>query len=355
MDFSQLQAGNWLKLYIPEAVCAFSGDYAIHVKKGDPKRLIFHLCGGGASWCEDSAKWPSVPETAEKYGHVGLYTVCGDPQPEVFSIVTGEQNGLHSTTAENPFADWSEILVTYATGDFHAGAGELTFTGADGEEHTLHHRGYTNLLAVLKVAKDLFPSLDQLMIYGESAGAFGVAAVAGDIMDRWPDCGDVTILSDSAMLPYDGWGDTARRIWQCPEHIASAVHSDNITLDWFKALYRKYGDKPRYLFSCGNFDHILMMFWHYAADGQFIMDEEYAAAFRRHLTAMCRELKALSPRFGLYIHDFMKETLSPGVLHCCFGCGLFTEGRTDGVSPAEWLKDALDGRIYDVGLGLLEN
>ena len=55
------------------------------------------------------------------------------------------------------------------------------------------------------------------------------------------------------------------------------------------------------------------------------------------------------------LHNFMKETLSPGVLHCCFGCGLFMEGRIDGVSPAEWLKDALDGRIYDVGVGLFEN
>ncbi len=354
MEFQDLQHKEWLKIYIPEAVCAFGGDYCIHVKKGDPKRLIFHLCGGGASWCEDSAKWPSVPETSEKYGHVGLYTVCGDPRPEVFSITTGEQNGLHSTTEENPFADWSEIMVSYVTGDFHAGTGDFTFIGADGQEHTIHYHGYTNLLAILKVAKDLFPALDQLLIYGESAGAFGVAAVSGDIMDAWPECEDVTILSDGAMMPYDGWSDTARRLWQCPDHIASAVHTDNITLDWFKALYSRFGDRPRYLFTCGCRDHVLMLFWHYATDGQFIIEESFGEAFRKNLQNMCKELKELTPKFSLYIHDFMKEELSPGVQHCIFGNESYTRRHIDGVSPAAWLVDAMNGKQYDVGLELLE-
>ena len=355
MEFQDLQHKEWRKLYIPEAVCAFGGDYCIHVKKGDPKRLIFYLCGGGVSWCRESAMWPSCPEVAEIYHHVSLYTIVADPQPEVMSIQTGEQSGIHSTTDENPFAGWSEIMVPYVTADFHAGAGDLSFTGADGQEHILHHQGYTNLQKILLHARELFPEVEHLLICGESAGAFGVTAVAGDIMEAFPACPDVTILCDSAMVPYADWANTAKELWQSPRHIAEAVHSDNITLDWFKALYAKYGDRPRYLFSCGCRDHVLMLFWHYAVDGQFILEASFGEAFRENLRSMCRELKELSPRFGLYIHDFMKEELSPGVQHCVFGNESYTHRDMHGITPVAWLSDAMNGKVYDVGLELLEN
>lgn len=354
MEFQDLQHREWRKFYIPEAVCAFGGDYCIHVKKGDPRRLIFHLCGGGVSWCRESAMWPSCPEVAEIYHHVSLYTIVADPQPEVMSIQTGEQSGIHSTTDENPFADWSEVMVPYVTADFHAGAGDLTFTGADGQEHILHHQGYTNLQKILQRVREWFPSPEQLLICGESAGAFGVAAVSGDIMDAFPSCPDVTILCDSAMVPYDDWGATARELWQSPPHIADAVHSDNITLDWFKAIHKRYGDRPRYLFTCGCRDHVLMLFWHYAVDGQFIMEESFGEAFRENLRKMCLELKALTPRFSLYIHDFMKEELSPGVQHCIFGSESYTRRQVDGITPLRWLVDAMNGKAYDVGLELLD-
>ena len=68
-----------------------------------------------------------------------------------------------------------------------------------------------------------------------------------------------------------------------------------------------------------------------------------------------RELKELTPKFSFYIHDFMADELAPGVLHCSFANGFYTHGRIDGVSPKEWLEDAMNGKLYDVGMGLLED
>ena len=68
MQLQDLQMGEWRKIYLPEASCAFDGDYCFHVRRGDASRLMIYLCGGGVSWDRDSAKWPSTPETAEKYG-----------------------------------------------------------------------------------------------------------------------------------------------------------------------------------------------------------------------------------------------------------------------------------------------
>ncbi len=353
MDLSKLKHGEWCKFYIPEADCAFDGDYCIHVRKGDPKRLMIFLGGGGVSWDKESAKWPNTPETAEKYRHVGLYTVCADTQPEVFSIQTGIANGFHSVTEENPLCDWSEVMIPYVTGDFHTGTGDLIFTAIDGNERVLHHHGYSNLLKILDFIRPAFPAVEHLLICGESAGAFGTAAVAGDIMDAFPECGDATILADSAIMSYD-WSRSVREIWQSPPHIADAVKTENMVTDWFRALYEKYGDKPRYLFSCGCRDQILVMFRIYAETGEFIIDAPHCEEFRGNLKRMCEDLRALSPRFSLYIHDFMADALAPGVQHCIFGNASFTDGRVDGVSPMEWLKDAMSGRMYDVGTGLLE-
>ena len=354
MPIRNMKHHEWKKIYIPGAQCALGGDYCIHIKKGDPRRLIFHLCGGGASWCAESAKWPMVREVSETYQHVGLYTIYADRHPELTSITTSERNGLHSVTAENPFADWSEVMVPYATADFHTGTADFPFTGADGKEYVLHHRGYDNLRIIMKLTKEMFPSVDQLLISGESAGAFGVSANAGQIMDLYPDCDDVTILSDSSFVPYGGWEVAARNVWKSPAHVTEPMKTDNTCLDWFKGLYAKYGDKPRYLFVCGNLDQTLIEYWHYAEDGRYLMDEAYAMAFLEKLAEMCRDFSALSPRCGIYIHNFQKVGQTVGVRHCIFGNACFTRDRVDSISPAQWLKDAVDGNVYHVGLGLLE-
>ncbi len=354
MEFFEIKQGEWRKFYLPEATCAFGGDYCIHIRRGDPKRLMIFLGGGGVSWNRDSAKWPSTSETADIYHHVGLYTVCADPQPEVMSITTDVGSGFHSATEENPLCGWSEVMIPYATGDFHTGTGDLTFTAADGSERILHHHGYLNLLRILDFIRPFFPAVERLFICGESAGAFGTAAVSGDIMDAFPECDDVTILADSALMSRD-WSPSARDIWQSPPHIAEAVKTENMVTDWFRALYEKYGNKPRYLFSCGCRDQILVMFRIYAETGNFVIDPAYCEEFRKHLRKMCIDLKAMNPGFSFYIHDFMAETLAPGVLHCIFGNSFYTNGRIDSVSPKEWLSDAMNGKLYDVGMGLLED
>ena len=93
---------------------------------------MFYLEGGGASWDRESAKWPNTPETREVFGHVPLFSVIADGNPAETSIQTGAWSGYLSTTAENPLCDWSMVIVSYATGDFHTGTGDLRFTAADG-------------------------------------------------------------------------------------------------------------------------------------------------------------------------------------------------------------------------------
>lgn len=354
MNIPFLPQSQWQKIYIPEATCAFGDPYCFHVRKGDPRRLVFWLEGGGASWDRESAKWPNTAETHEVFGHVSLFSVIADTSPEVFSIQTGAWSGLLSTTEENPLADWSMVMVPYATGDFHTGTGDLHFTAADGSERILHHHGYLNLQKILNLVREIFTDVEHLLICGESAGAYGVAAVSGDVMDTFPACDDVTLLCDSALMSHD-WTETVRDIWQAPPHIADAVTSENFVVDWFKALHDRYGDKPRYLYTCGSRDETLVTFGHYLDDGQFMQDETYCEMFRQALGQMCGALKAISPRFAVYIHDFEKERLAPGVKHCIFANGCYTGHNMDGITPKQWLADAMEDRLYDVGVRLLRD
>jgi hypothetical protein len=353
MNMPTLTHGQWNKIFLPEATCAFDAPYCIHVRPGDPRKLLFYLEGGGASWDRDSAKWPGLPETWETYNHPGLFSVIADENPSEDSIHTGAWSGILSVTEENPLADWSMVYVCYATGDFHTGTADLVFTAADGRERVLHHHGYLNLQKVLKLTRGLFPDVEQLMVAGESAGAYGVAAVSGDVMDAFPACDDVTLLCDSALMHHD-WADTVRNIWQAPPHIADAVKSENFVVDWFRALHERYGDKPRYLYSCGHKDETLVTFGHYLDDGQFLQDETYCEMFRLALGKMCDELKAISPRFAVYVHDFEKERHAPGVKHCIFANGCFTGHDMNGITPKEWLNSAMRDELYDVGLELVE-
>ena len=354
MNIESLPKNRWQKIYIHDGTCAFGLPYCIHVRVGDPTRLVFYLEGGGVSWDRESAKWPGTPETTEVFHHAPLYSVVADNHPEEFSIQTGAWSGLLSSTEENPLADWSMVIVPYATGDFHTGTADLHFTAADGSERILHHHGYLNLQKVLRLTRELFTSPARLLICGESAGAYGVAAVSGDVMDAFPSCRDVTLLCDSALMSHD-WSETVRNVWQAPSHIADAVKNENFVVDWFRALHERYGDTPRYLYACGSRDETLVTFGHYLDDGQFMQDELYCEAFRRALARMSADLKDISPRFSLYIHDFEKERCAPGVKHCIFANGCYTAHAMDGITPKRWLADAMADKLYDVGLELLED
>lgn len=95
----------------------------------------------------------------------------------------------------NPFADWSFIVITYATGDFHTGTGDFRYTGEDGAEKTLHFHGYINFRLGLKAGTAYVPAPRKLLIAGDSAGSFAVPALASEIAkDFFPSCRDLSLI-----------------------------------------------------------------------------------------------------------------------------------------------------------------
>lgn len=107
------------------------------------------------------------------------------------------------------------IAFPYATGDFHAGAGEFPYTNAEGRERVLYHHGYTNFRTVMDQMTELsgIDSTDTVVVAVYSAGGFASALLADDVFsDYFPAAKSKTTLADSSLSIYDGWRDVAENV-----------------------------------------------------------------------------------------------------------------------------------------------
>ena len=139
-------------------VCIAGTDYSVFTRKGDPKKLLIFLQGGGACWqgfynCNVLGDAQSPPEEG--------------PYPGVFD----------PTSADNPFADYSVVYMPYCDGSTFGGDNDVN--DADFPfSATRYHRGLRNVSAGMDVAKEMFPRAKQITVMGHSAGGVGVAAFA---------------------------------------------------------------------------------------------------------------------------------------------------------------------------------
>ena len=181
------------------------------------------------------------------------------------------QGGIGSTVDENPFKDWTLIVVPYASGDFHTGTGEYHYT-QDGKDKTVYHNGYNNYSAFIDEIKAYVGEPDTLLVTGFSAGGFATSLLADDVIGRFPTAKNVTVCVDSSLLLYDGWHDTAVNLWQAPKEISNRLTSNNIVLDSLIALHEKHGDNVKILFDCSYRDDTLLQYQSYINTG--VMDKQ---------------------------------------------------------------------------------
>ena len=115
-----------------------------------------------------------------------------------------------SSDARNPYKDFSWIWVPYCTGDVHVGQVEKRFEGK-----MRHFVGRNNLDLMMARATASFPTVDTLVVSGESAGGFGAVTNYDFYRSFYPgentrgvlvdDSGPV--LDDTALAPclQEGW------------------------------------------------------------------------------------------------------------------------------------------------------
>lgn len=124
------QTGPWYRVPIEEGIAGDGSDYYIYIRRGKSSHLCIFFSGGGVAWNEYTA---ARPVTAGKLtaGMPNYYWNNLRPFTQLMNIHIGITDTLNPL---NPFCDWSFVIVTYATGDFHVGDSVFSVYGG-GRQH----------------------------------------------------------------------------------------------------------------------------------------------------------------------------------------------------------------------------
>lgn len=168
--------GDW-KTIAPggDTLCATGTPFSFHVRTADPARVMIFFNGGGACWSAETCD------------------VAGKPSYRPFASAEAGNDPRHYDGAfaldnpENPFRDWSQVFVSYCTGDVHLGAAEASYTRADGTDFSIHHRGWANSMSALDYLFTHFAAPARVAVAGGSAGALSSPVFAAIVARHYPD------------------------------------------------------------------------------------------------------------------------------------------------------------------------
>ena len=324
------EIGKWYDVPVENAFSSDGSEWHGIFRKGTENKVVVYFFGGGVS---------ITPETSE--GGKEFYATTMLAQDFV------AQGGIGSSADDNPFKDWSFIVIPYATGDFHAG------TGIYEGEKTVYHTGYNNYSAFVEQIKPYVGEPDTLLVTGFSAGGFATSLLADDVIDRFPSAGNVTVCVDSSLLLYDGWHDTAVDLWRTPSEISDRLTTDNLVLDSLTALYEKRGDSVKILFDCSYRDDTLMQYQSYIDTGKMDKTKELGDDFQQDLKEMVFALQANIPNVGIYIWNNGEDADTHNTQHTIISSNVFDKLGNDR-SVGEWIFDAVNGDVRTYGLELLD-
>ncbi len=173
----------WERINIPGAKCGNGSDYTVFWKNNSTKKLLVEFMGGGACW--DKKSCVTMPST-------WIY-----PMPELpaFSVFTSTVN------QENPFMDHSFLYFPFCTGDVFTGRRISTYEGTK-----IYHYGYSNVLLALEhLSKNKivdFSSVENLVVWGSSAGGIGALTHGKNIEKYVPAAAHKILIADSPGLHF---------------------------------------------------------------------------------------------------------------------------------------------------------
>ncbi|MBR1855304.1 MAG: hypothetical protein IJ794_19545 [Lachnospiraceae bacterium] len=349
MNGDEMEPMVWYNRLLDGYVNAGGSEDWMYLKRGTTDNLVIFFVGGGFAFnAEMAAGRATIKDFFCPPEKPHFFTDEAHPNNEYYFMEVLGNRGLFALDEENRFADWNIAMINYGTGDIHIGDTDYEYMDERGNKITLHHHGYRNFLAAMEVILHLFPSPEKLLITGVSAGGFGVSALAADIVERYPDCKNITVCADSSYLRHPAWPEIVKKIWKAPDHIAEAAVSDNVVLDMFRMTQKRIGNRAKYLFMIGFPDGVLSIFQNYVDSGQFVPSEEAEKRFAELLKEHISGLKHLDIPFSIYLHSFMQNGM---IQHCTLDAPTFRKGE---LSPMDWIWNAVNGKCEDYRLELID-
>ena len=328
------ETGKWYEVKVDEAKSADGSDWYGIFRKGSENKVAVYFLGGGVGVSKEAS------EQAKEFFTTNMFA-------QDFVV----QGGISSDDEENPFKDWTFVVIPYSTGDFHIGAGEYRFQEKN-KEKVVYYNGYNNYSLYMDRIREYVGAPDTLLVTGYSAGGVGASFLADDVMERFPSAKNVTVCVDSALLLYDGWHETVAELWKSPGEISERVTSDNIVLDSLVSLYEKQGDNIKLLFGCSCRDETLQQYQSYIDSGTINRTKELGDQFQDNLSELVEKLQAAIPDIGIFIWNYGADADTGNTQSGMLVRNLFEE-LDQGKSVGDWILDAVNGEVESYGLELL--
>lgn len=337
------EVGKWYEVQFDDAICAHGDPWFGLFRKGTENKVLIEFFGGGVSLDSYTA---ARGNSLVKKG--GYYSDNAKNQDFIATFGIGGQQ------KDNPFKDWTMIVLPYATGDFHCGTNDYPYIGLDGKQHILHHHGYTNYSMLLERLLPYLGTPDELVITGSSAGGWATSMLADDVISHFSGTSNVTVFVDSSFLYYDDWKNTAKNVWGAPQAIVERIESDNIVLDCLTALHNDHPE-VKILFDCSVRDNALANYQAYIDKGDnSVTTRSDGDVFQKNLQKMVVGLQEQVPGCGIFLWDDVwdneKEALT---MHTILISHHFFTDRAGNGSICNWLYDAIGGNVYSRGLDLI--
>ena len=341
--------GVWFELAPEGAVTGAGEPLAGQMRLGSENKVIVFFYGGGISYDEYTAARPYLGRMMDR--EPGFYADSTEGYIPDFCEL-----GIGSRQPNNPFRDWTLIVLPYTTGDFHIGTGEFSYTALDGTEKVLYQLGYSNYRLIMDEAAQYTGSdPEELLIAGWSAGGYAAAILAEELMtDYYPAAGHVTICVDSSLLLRDDLAEIARDVWNAPEEIVSRIKSENLVVDFLTDLYNTYGEDMTFLYIGSVRDGALAKYQSYFDTGVYSVNNWSIWVYTEYLRTMIEELRENIPTIGVYLFDRLPFSFLPWMSRLTQHTVLETQGAywnlTAGRSVISWLRDGVEGRTEVLGL-----
>jgi Pectinacetylesterase len=211
----------------------------------------------------------------------------------------------------------SYVFVPYCTGDVHGGDAVQTYG-----TQQVHHKGASNMAAVLPKLVATFPGVKRVFLGGSSAGAFGAQLNYERVAAAFPDA-EVHVLADSGQMVTPAG--TLLNTWLTHWGVKIPAACTNCATDFtrFPVYLADTYPKSRFALLAWSRDNVLSTFFGYSA-----------ANFET------QTLSLLSSSYDGKANA--KYFLKRGTQHTFLG-SLDTITSTTGVTLESWVQQWVDG------------
>ena len=324
-------ASEWETIYPGgNTSCANGEDYLFHVRRGAADKAMLFFNGGGACWnghmCDPINSSSDMNKgmiyrtrpTAE-YGN----------DPRILDGVFALDN------SENPFRDWTQVFVTYCTGDAHLGSRDTVYQKKDGSSITIRHRGRANSQAVMDYVTAEFPGLKQVFVSGASAGGIAAPFYAAEVASRLPEAEIMHFSGGSSGYRLPGAQSMLWDTWGVFENMPQWFDSARYTAKNSRLI-------DLYFAAAEAFPNIRFHQYDTAYDGAQTMFMKFMGQevlLYYPLSENQQEFSAGLP----YVRSFT----APGSFHTALRFDELYTREVSGVRAVDWVRDIASGKKVD--------